>query len=188
MAKILATEIRSGILIEWEKRLWRVVKARHVHVGGRGGAYMQVEVKDIETHSKNNIRMHTDDKVERPFVETRKMRYLYPEENGYVFMDEDNYEQLTLGKDFFEEREGYLLPDALVEVLLYDGRVIGATLPASVVLTIVETEPQPKSATVTSSYKPAKTDTGITVMVPPFIEEGTKIRVSTDSGEYLERD
>ncbi|MCH9704927.1 MAG: elongation factor P [Proteobacteria bacterium] len=188
MAKISATEVRSGILIEWEKRLWRVVKSRHVHVGGRGGAYMQVEVKDIETGSKNNIRMHTDDKVERPFVETRKMRYLYAEEGGYIFMDEENYEQLTLENDFFEDREGYLIPDILIDVLLYEGRVIGATLPTSVVVKIVQTDPQAKGSTVTSSYKPAQVETGITVMVPPFIEEGIKIRISTDSGEYLERE
>lgn len=187
MAKIMATEVRSGVLIEWEGRLFRVVKARHVHVGGRGGAYMQVEVKDIDTGSKNNIRMHTDDKVERPFVESRKMRYLY-EDDGYVFMDEETYEQLTLEKELFEGREGYLLADMLVDVLLHQERVIGATLPPHVVLTITQTEPQNKGATAASSYKPAQTDTGITVMVPPFVEEGTKVKVSTDSGEYLERE
>lgn len=188
MAKVLATEVRSGILIEWESRLLRVVKARHVHVGGRGGAYMQVEAKDIETSAKKSIRMHTDDKVERPFVESRKMRYLYAEEGGYVLMDEETYEQLSLEKDFFEDREGYMLPDMLIDVLLHEGRAIGATLPPSVVLEIVQTDPQAKGATAASSYKPAQTETGITVMVPPFIEEGAKVRVSTDSGEYLERE
>ena len=187
MAKILATEVRGGILIEWEGRLRRVVKARHVHVGGRGGAYMQVETKDIETGAKNNIRMHTDDKVERPFVESRKMRYLY-EDAGYVFMDDETYEQLTLDKDLFEGQEGFLMPDMVVEVLLHEERVIGATLPAQVVLEVVQTEPQAKGATAASSYKPAQMETGITVMVPPFIEEGVKIKVSTDSGEYLERE
>lgn len=187
MAKISATEVRGGILIEWEGRLWRVVKARHVHVGGRGGAYMQVEVKDIESGSKSNIRMHTDDKVERPFVESRKMRYLYADGDGYVFMDEENYEQLTLEKDFFEEREGFLLPDIVIDALLYEGRVIGATLPSSVVFRIVQTDPQAKGATAASSYKPATVETGITVMVPPFVQEKENIRVSTDSGEYLER-
>ena len=188
MAKISATEVRNGILIEWEGRLLRVVKARHVHVGGRGGAYMQVETKDIETGSKNNIRMHTDDKVERPFVESRKMRYLYDDGEGYVFMDDESYEQMTLERDIFEEREGYLLPDMVVDVLMHEERVIGATLPSSVVLQVVQTEPQAKGATAASSYKPAQTETGITVMVPPFIEEGTKVRVSTESGEYLERE
>lgn len=187
MAKILATEVRSGALIEWEKRLWRVVKARHVHVGGRGGAYMQVEAKDIETGSKNNIRLHTDDKIERPFVETRKMRYLYAEGDGYVFMDEENFEQQTLERDLFEEREGFLQGDMLVDVLVHNDRVIGATLPPSVILEVVQTEPQAKGATASSSYKPAQVDTGLTVMVPPFIETGTRIRVSTESGEYMER-
>lgn len=187
MAKISATEIRGGILIELEGRLWRVSKSRHVHVGGRGGAYMQVEVKDIESGGKNNFRLRTDDKVERPFVEQRKMRFLYREGDDFVLMDEESFEQTTLSADFFEEREGYMLPDLLVEVNFYNERAIGATLPPSVDLCISQTDPQAKGATATSSYKPALMETGITVMVPPFVASGETIRVNTDSGEYMER-
>lgn len=187
MAKISATEVRIGVLIEMEGRLWRVVKARHVHVGGRGGAYMQVEAKDLATGSKNSFRLRTDEKVERPFVEQRKMRFLYREGDDFVLMDENNFEQTTLSPDFFEGREGYMLPDMVVEVNFYRERAIGVLLPSSVELRITETEPQAKGATATSSYKPATMETGIMVMVPPFVCDGEVIRISTDSGEYLER-
>lgn len=187
MAKILATEIRGGILIEMDKSLWRVTQARHVHVGGRGGAYMQVEVKDISGGNKNNFRLRTDEKVERPFVEQRKMRFLYADKNDYVFMDEESFEQTELGADMLDGREGYLLPDTVVSVNLYNEQIIGVEFPASVALTVAQTEPQVKGATATSSYKPATMETGITVMVPPFISVGEKIRVSVESGEYQER-
>lgn len=187
MAKISATEVRVGILIEMDKRLWRVAKARHVHVGGRGGAYMQVEAKDAETGAKNNFRLRTDEKVERPFVEQRKMRFLYRDGGDFVLMNEETFEQINLGADFFEGREGYMLPNMPVEINFYQDRPIGATLPPSSDLKIVNTEPQARGATATSSYKPAEMETGITVMVPPFVASGETIRVNTDSGEYMER-
>lgn len=187
MAKILATEIRNGILIELEKSLWRVTQARHVHVGGRGGAYMQVEAKDVQSGSKNSFRLRTDEKVERPFVEQRKMRYLYPDGNDYVFMDEDSFDQTTLSAELLDEREGYLLPDTIVTMNLHNDTIIGVEFPSSVVLTITQTEPQARGATASSSYKPATVETGLTIMVPPFITTGEKIRVSVESGEYQER-
>ena len=187
MAKIAAADIRGGILIEIEGRLWRVTRARHVHVGGRGGAYMQVEAKDIESGSKNNLRLRTDEKIERPFVEQRKMRFLYRDGDEYMFMDEESFEQVGLSADLFEGREGFILPDMLAEVNFYNERAIGVTLPPSVTLEIVQTEPQARGATATSSYKPATVETGMTVMVPPFVDTGEKIRVNTDSGEYIER-
>lgn len=187
MAKISATEIKNGILIEYEGRLWRVVKARHVHVGGRGGAYMQVEVKDIATGAKNSVRLRTDEKVDRPYVEQRRMRFLYAADDEYMVMDEENFDQVALTADLLDGRERFLLPDTLVDVNVHEGRVIGVVLPSSVVLTVTHTDPQVKGATASASYKPAETETGITVMVPPFIGTGEKIRVNVDSGEYLER-
>ena len=100
MAKVLATEIRVGNLIEWDKRIWRVLKCYHVHVGGRGGAFMQVEMKDIEAGTKTNQRIRTEDKVERAFVEPREMTFLYQEGDNYIFMDKENYEQLSLSRNF----------------------------------------------------------------------------------------
>jgi len=187
MAKVLATEIRVGHLLEWEKRIWRVLKCYHVHVGGRGGAFMQVEMKDIESGTKTNQRIRTEDKVERAVVEAREMQYLYGEADSFVFMDKENYEQLSLSRDFLDEQAGFLLPNTDVKVNFYDGRAIGVELPPSVVLEIVDTEPGIKNATVTTSFKPARTETGLTVQVPPFVNKGEKIKVNTNDGAYIER-
>ena len=187
MAKVTATEIRAGNLIEWEKRVWRVLKSYHVHVGGRGGAFMQIEMKDIESGTKKNERIRTEDKIERAHVEVRKMQYLYSDADSYVFMDQQTFEQLSLPADFLEGQAGYLIPETEVQVNFHNERPIGVELPPSVTLTVVETEPNLKSATATGSFKPAKMETGLTVMVPQFILDGTKIKVKTDTGEYIER-
>src|SRR3979490_586486 len=129
MAKVLATEIRIGHLLEWEKRIWRVIKCYHVHVGGRGGAFMQVEMKDIETGTKTNQRIRTEDKVERAFVDPREMQYLYNDGTGYIFMDKENYEQLTLSDEMLEGQTGYLLPNTDVQVVFYNDKPIGVEHP-----------------------------------------------------------
>lgn len=187
MAKVLATEIRAGNLLEWDKRVWRVLKSYHVHVGGRGGAFMQVEMKDIEVGTKTNQRFRTDEKIERAFVEPREMEYLYADGSGYVFMDKENYEQLILTAEQLEGQVEYLLPNTVVQINFHNDRPIGVQLPASVVLTVMETEPNLKGATATNSFKPAKLETGLVVQVPSFVTEGEKIKVNTDSGEYVER-
>ena len=174
MAKVLATEIRVGNLIELDKRVWRVLKSYHVHVGGRGGAFMQVEMKDVEGGSKRNERIRTDEKIERAFVETREMQYLYQDGDNYVFMDQESYEQLNLPADFLEGQAGYLLPNGDVKVNMHNERPIGIELPASVVLSIADTEPGIKGATATGSYKPATMETGITVMVPSLLKVAKK--------------
>ena len=187
MAKVLATEIRAGNLIEWDKRVWRVLKCYHVHVGGRGGAFMQLEMKDIESGTKTNQRIRTDEKVERAFLEPRNMEYLYQEGDSYIFMDRETYEQLSFSRDFLEEQAGYLLPNLQVQVNFYHGRAIGVQLPPSVVIAVADTEPGIKSATVTTAFKPATLETGLVVQVPPFVNTGEKIRVNTEDGSYMER-
>jgi elongation factor P len=187
MAKVLTTEIRAGNLIEWEKRVWRVLKSHHVHVGGRGGAFMQVEMKDIESGTKRNERMRTEDKIERAHVEQRQMQFLYNDASGYIFMDQETFDQMTLAADFLEGQAGYLMPNTDVQINFHNDRPIGIQLPPTVTLTIVETEPNVKGGTATGSFKPAKTETGITVMVPQFLSEGEKVKVNTDTGEYIER-
>jgi len=187
MAKVLATEIRAGNLIEWDKRVWRVLKSYHVHVGGRGGAFMQVEMKDIESGTKRNERIRTEDKIERAYVEQRAMQYLYSDGAHYVFMDQETFEQLTLPDELLEGQSGYLIPSINVQVNFHNDRPIGIQMPPTVTLAVVETEPNLKSATATGSFKPAKTETGVTVMVPQFVSEGERINVNTDTGEYIER-
>ena len=187
MAKVLATEIRAGNLIEWDKRVWRVLKYYHVHVGGRGGAFMQVEMKDVESGTKRNERIRTEDKIERAYVEQRAMQYLYSDGANYVFMDQETFEQLTLPGELLEGQSGYLIPNIDVQVNFHNDRPIGVQLPPTVTLTVGETEPNLKGATATGSFKPARTDTGITVMVPQFVTEGERINVNTDTGEYIDR-
>lgn len=187
MAKILATEIRVGDLIEWDKRIWRVAKCYHVHVGGRGGAFMQVEMKDIETSTKINQRIRTDEKIERTQVEPRDMIFLYQENNEYVFMDQQTYEQLSLPQDFLEGQSEYMLPNAELQINFHHERPIGVKLPPNVVLTVTETEPSLKGATATSSFKPATVETGLVVMVPSFVTQGEKIKINTGTGDYIER-
>lgn len=187
MAKILAVEIRVGNLLEWDKRLWKVLKCYHVHVGGRGGAYMQVEMKDVERGTKVNQRFVTDEKIEKAFVEAREMDYLYNDEENYIFMDNATYEQLNISADFLEGQTGYLLPNTTVQINFYQDRPIGIQLPQAVILEVIETDPNIKGATVTTSFKPAILETGIQVQVPPFVNKGEKIKVNTDTGEYMER-
>ena len=187
MSKVLATEIRVGHLLEWEKRIWRVLKCYHVHVGGRGGAFMQVEMKDIESGTKTNQRIRTEDKVERVSIDNREMQYLYHDGMHFVFMDKETYEQLMLSEDMLEGQSGYLLPNTDVSVLFHNDRPIGVELPPSVVLTVTETDPNIRNATVTTSFKPAKTETGLIVQVPPFVGTGEKIKVNTNDGAYIER-
>src|SRR5439155_8465331 len=187
MAKVEAVEIRVGNLLEWDKRVWRVLKSYHVHVGGRGGAFMQVEMKDIEAGTKTNQRFRTEDKVERAYVDAREMQFLYQDGDSYVFMDKENYEQLQLPAEFLEGQAGYLLPNTDVQINFYNGRAIGVELPPSVVLTVIDTEPGIKHSTATTSFKPAKMETGITVQVPPFVTTGEKIKVDTAEVTYMVR-
>ena len=187
MSKVSAVELRVGNLLEWDKRVWRVLKCYHVHVGGRGGAFMQVEMKDIDKGTKTNQRFRTEDKIERAFVEPRDMQYLYQDGDSYVFMDQENYEQMSLSAEFLEGQSGYLLPNSDVQVNLYNSRPIGIELPPSVVLTVTDTEPGIKNATATNTFKSATTETGLVVQVPPFINQGEKIKVSTNDGSYMER-
>ena len=187
MAKVSAVELRVGNLLEWDKRVWRVLKCYHVHVGGRGGAFMQVEMKDIEAGTKTNQRFRTEDKVERAFVDPRRMTFSYQDGDTYVFMDKENFEELRLSAEFLEGQSGYLLPNADVQVNLYNGRPIGVELAPSVVLAVTDTEPGIRNATATNTFKAAKTETGLVVQVPPFINNGEKIKVSTNDGSYMER-
>ena len=187
MAKVEAVEIRPGNLLEWQKRVWRVLKSYHVHVGGRGGAFMQVEMKDIESGTKTNQRFRTEDKVERAFVDPREMTFSYQDGDNYVFMDKETYEELRLPADFVEGQAGYLLPNSDVQVNLYNERPIGLELPPTVILTVTETEPGIKNATATNTFKAATMETGLIVQVPPFINQGEKIKVSTNDGSYMER-
>src|SRR3979490_1663620 len=156
MAKVEAVQIRPGNLLEWDKRLWRVLKSYHVHVGGRGGAYMQIEIKDIQSGQKRNERLSTDEKIERPSIDQRQMTDSYQDGDTYIFMDNEPYEQLTLSADFLEGQSGYLLPNLEVQINFHNGRAIGIQLPTSVVLEAAHPRRSIRKRTPTNSFKPAK--------------------------------
>jgi len=184
--KISAVDMKIGYLIEHQGTLWRVTKLQHVKPG-KGGAFMQAEMKAIEGGRKVNERFRSDDTVERVVLDERPMQYLYQEGDHYVFMDMESYEQISLPEDILEEQKYYLLPNTEVRISFYEGRPIAIHLPPTVVLEVVDTEPNVKGATATTAFKPAKTETGLTIQVPPFVEIGEKIKVNTDTGEYIER-
>lgn len=184
--KISAFEIRTGNLIEHNGKLWRVYKKNHVKPG-KGGAFVQVEMKDISAGTKLNERFRSEDRVERAHVEARSMQYLYQEGDDHVFMDNQTYEQMSLTADELEGQLGYLKPDTEVQINFYNDRPIGLELPATVVLEVVETEGTVKGQTAAGSGKPAQLETGLTVTVPTFVNVGDQVKVNTETGEYLGR-
>ena len=184
--KISAFEIRPGNLLEYNGKLWRVSKIQHVKPG-KGGAFMQVEMKCVTDGTKLNERFRSEDKVEKAHVEARTMQYLYEDGESLIFMDNETYEQTPISREDLEDQMGYLLPNTDVVVTFHDEKPIGLDLPATVILEVAETEAVVKGQTASGSGKPARLETGITVTVPTFITAGTKIKVNTDTGEYVER-
>jgi len=184
--KISASDIRIGNLIEHQSRLWRVLKKDHVKPG-KGGAFVQVELKEINGRTKQNERFRSEDKLEKARVEPRNMQYLYPESDQYIFMDLESYDQISLGVDSLSGQEGYLAPNEELQINFYNDQPIGIELPAAVILEVVETETSMKGQTAAGSGKPARLNTGLRIVVPTFINVGDTIRVNTETGQYVER-
>jgi elongation factor P len=184
--KISAFDVRVGNLVEYQHKLWRVHKKNHVKPG-KGGAFVQLEMKEINDGTKLNERFRSDDKLEKAHVEPRSMQYLYADGESYVFMDTTTYEQLTLETGDLGEQAGYLLPETEVQVTFYNDNPIGVELPATVVMRVVDTEPVVKGQTASGSGKPADLETGLRVIVPTFVNVGDRVRVNTETGEYVER-
>ena len=184
--KISAFEMKVGNLMEYQGKLWRVLKLGHVKPG-KGGAFVQAEMKEILIGTKLNERFRSDEKLEKAHVESRQMQYLYAEGNNHIFMDLSTYEQLGMAEEDIGEQMGYLLPNMEVQINFHNENPIGMELPLNVVLEVIETEGVVKRQTATSSGKPAKLETGISVTVPQFISTGEKIKINTGTGEYVER-
>ena len=186
MAKINGNEIRPGTVIEHQGGLWAAVRTNTVKPG-KGGAYNQVELKNLVNGTKLNERFRSDEKVEQTRLDLKDFSFLYEQGEQLIFMDTQTYEQLELQKDFVGDRAAFLQDGMMVTVESHDEKPIGIKLPDQVVLTIVEADPVVKGQTAASSYKPAVMDNGIRVMVPPFIEAGEKILVDTNEITYLRR-
>ena len=186
MAKINGNEIRPGNVIQHDGGLWVAVKTQVVKPG-KGGAYNQVELKNLVNGTKLNERFRSAETVDRVQLELKDFSFLYEEGEALVFMDAGTYEQLQLDKDFVGERAAFLQDGMKVTVELYEERPIGIQLPAQVTLRIAEADPVVKGQMAASSYKPALLDNGIRVMVPPFIGAGERIVVDTDEITYMRR-
>lgn len=186
MAKISGSEIRPGMVIEHDGSLWAAVKSVAVKPG-KGPAYNQVELKNILDGRKLNQRFGGTDRVEETEVERRQFQFLYKQGDQLVFMDTATYDQIELPEDFVGERSSFLQDGMNVQVQLHQDRPIGIKLPETVVLEITEADPHIKGQTAASSYKSAMLENGLRIQVPPFIEAGEKIVVSTDEVTYVRR-
>jgi elongation factor P len=186
MAKINGNEIRPGNVIEHNGGLWAAVKTAHVKPG-KGGAFAQVELKNLIDGTKLNERFRASETVEKVRLEQKDFQFLYEQGDALVFMDSETYEQLELQKDFVGDRAAFLQDGMTVTVELYEEKPIGISLPDQVTLAIVEADPVVKGQTAASSYKPAMLENGIRILVPPFISSGERVIVDTNELTYLRR-
>jgi len=184
--KISGVDIRPGNIIEYEGGIWRAVKIQHTQPG-KGGAYMQVELKNLIDGRKNNVRFRSAETVERVRLDTKDFQFLYHDGDMLVFMDKENYEQVSLPEDLIGEPAAFLQDGMDVVMELYNERPISVQLPDQIEATIVEADAVVKGQTASSSYKPAVLDNGVRVMVPPHIASGTRIVVDTYRREYVRR-
>ncbi|MDJ0951507.1 MAG: elongation factor P [Alphaproteobacteria bacterium] len=185
--KIQGNAIRPGNVIEHQGRLWRAVKTQHTQPG-KGGAYLQVELKDIRDGTKLNERFRSSENVERVRLDQKPHQFLYHDGFAYTFMDNESYEQVTIDQDVIGEDQAKFLQDGMVVTIeSYEESPIGVQLPDTVVLQITEADPVVKGQTASSSYKPALLENGSRIMVPPHIEAGTRVVVNTTDGSYVER-
>ncbi|WP_434286331.1 elongation factor P [Celeribacter sp. SCSIO 80788] len=186
MPKINGNEIRPGNVLEHDGGLWAAVKVDHVKPG-KGGAFAQVELKNLRDGRKLNERFRSADKVERVRLEQKDMQFLYESDELLHIMDTETYEQVTIPADILGERRPFLQDGMTIVVEFHDAEALNATLPQKVICKIVDTEPVVKGQTAANSFKPAILDNGVRVMVPPFVGTDEDIVVNTETMEYSER-
>lgn len=184
--KINGNEIKPGNVLQHQDTLWAAVKVQHVKPG-KGGAFAQVEMKNLIDGRKLNERFRSEDKVERVRLEQKDFQFLYAQEDMLVFMDSDTYEQIELQSDFVGDRAAFLQDGMTVTLEMHDEKPIGINLPQFVTLEITEADAVVKGQTQSSSYKPAVLENGVRVLVPPFITAGEKIVVDTSEVTYVKR-
>lgn len=181
-----AINLRSGNVIDYENKLYVVVK-NEINQPGKGASVAQVELRDIRSGSKTNVRFRTQEMVERVRLQQDDHQFLYQDADGYHFMNQESYEQITLQGDIIGAPAVFLQEGMIVEIESFEGEALGAKLPDTAAFEIVEAEPVVKGQTATTSYKPAILSNGQKVQVPPHIESGMRIVVKTEDGSYVER-
>ncbi len=184
--KISGVDIRPGNIIEYERGIWKVAKIQHTQPG-KGGAYMQVEMKNLQDGRKTNVRFRSADTVERVRLDTKDFQYLYPEGDMLVFMDKDTYDQIQLPADLIGDAAAFLEDGMEVMLEMWEEKPISVQLPEQVEAVIVEADAVVKGQTASSSYKPAVLENGVRVMVPPHIESGTRIVVDVYERSYVSK-
>jgi elongation factor P len=183
---IPATQIRRGMVILFEGQLCKVVDFRH-HTPGNLRAMVQTKLRNLRTGSSFEHRFRSADTIERASLEQHDMDYLYSDGSQHHFMNSENYEQIALSEEDLGDAAQWLMPGLKIQVEFYEGAPIGIEMPDSMELTVISTEPTMKGATVSNVNKPAKLENGVTIQVPPFVNEGDRIRVSPSEGRYIER-
>jgi elongation factor P len=184
--KINGNAVRPGFIIEHQGRLWRAIKIQHTQPG-KGGAYLQVELKDVRDGTKLNERFRSSETVERVALDKHDYQFLFADGDDYTLMDQETFEQITINGDLIGEPAIFLQEGMKVTVESYEGEPLSVTLPDTVTMKIVEADPVVRGQTAASSYKPAKLENGVRVMVPPHIENGARIVVNTADSSYVER-
>ena len=183
---ISATQLRSGTLLIYNGELHRAHEVTHKTPGNLRG-FVQVKMRNLRNGAMIEHRFGSTDRVEKASLDEREMEYLYSDSAGHHFMDSESYDQVTLSDEVIGEQMVYLLPNTRIHVDFFEANPVGIELPNTVTLKVVETQPGMKGATASASYKPATLETGLQVMVPQFIEAGTRIKIDTRDNSYLER-
>src|ERR1035437_119418 len=183
---IAATQLRPGNVIKHDGELFSVFSVNHRTPGNLRG-FVQAKLRNLRSGSMMEHRFRSEDRVEQAVLDEQEMEYLYQDNEDFHFMNTETYEQIHLPKGVLGDGANYLIPNVLIKVEFYEGSPVGVELPATVDMTVVETEPGMRSATASNVTKAAKLETGLVVQVPSFISEGEKIRVDTAEGKYLER-
>jgi elongation factor P len=184
--KIPANTIRPGNVLEHEGRQYAVLKIQLI-TPGKGGAFIQVEMRDVKTGNKTNTRWRTADTVERLQTEEKEYQYLFHDGDMYNFMDQESFEQIALSREDIGDPADFLADNMKVTIDTIEGKPVAVHLPATIVMEVVEADPVVRGQTAASSYKPAKLANGRRILVPPFVESGTRVVVNTEDGSYVER-
>jgi elongation factor P len=183
---IQATQLRPGMVLDYNGALWRVMTIQHITPGNWRGM-VQTKLRNIKTGNQTESRFRSEDRVERVILDQSEMEFLYREGGDFYFMNTETYDQITLPEDLVEDVEGFLTPNLRVEVEFHDSTPLNVTVPKTVNLKVVETEPGVKTAAVTNTLKPAKTETGLVIQVPHFVSEGDLVTINTETKEYVSR-
>ena len=183
---LLATQLRKGMIVKIENKLYRIFDRQHVTPGNLRG-FVRVKMRNIQNGAMAEEKFRSEDIVERISLEQKEMQYLYNDAEGYHFMDTTTFDQVQLQSDLLGDTVGFLIPEMMVEVEFYGENPIGIEIPQTVDLKVIETTPGIKGATASAQVKPARTETGLVVQVPPHVNIGDVIRVGTEDGEYQKK-